>query len=84
MTATNLQLRPNQAAAITALQRIEAALLIEAEQLDKLWGVQSMAKVLLDARHMLHKKGDEFLRDAGRLIQVAQEVPPIIPGVVTP
>lgn len=86
-TPTPLQLRPEQAAVVSACQRIDAAMALECTQLARIYGQEGMANDLDHVRRAVTKLLNAYVADCNRSVLVvgADALPPapvngIIPG----
>jgi hypothetical protein len=86
-TPIPLQLRPEQAAVVSACQRIDAAMALECTQLARIYGQEGMANDLDQVRRQVTKLLNAYVADCNRavIIASADQLPPvpvngIIPG----
>lgn len=71
-----VQLKHEHAAVLMALDRIQAALHIEAAQLDQTWQQKGMAVELMTMANQLRRRAETFVADCQRVIDVVAELPP--------
>lgn len=78
--AGSVALNANQAAVVSAIERIMQGLAMEIQQLDQLWGQKAEAAKLTKLTSQLMSQRDEFLKGVSRLV-----VAPALPaGLVMP
>lgn len=82
MASQNPTLKPEQAAVVTALQRLEAHLNIEAMQLAQVYGQEGTAKSLLHVAQQFHAQAERYVADSQRAIVIAHELPKKVNGVI--
>lgn len=72
-----IKLTPEQAVVMQALQRIDAAISLEANQLASVWGHKVVSGDLARLVERVRQVGENFIQDAQRVIQVAQSIPDV-------
>lgn len=73
-----LKLTPNQAAVVTAIERIMNATQVEANQLANVWGSVDVADSLGDVAQSLIQIRDKFIREKVNRLVVASALPPVL------
>jgi len=75
MTVKQVKLKPDEVAVVHAIQRMCAALEMEAQQLATTYAQPGIAATLRDCAQSLSKVGSQYIADCQRSIVIAHELP---------
>ena len=79
MPPVNLQLTPQQAVVVAALERLMNYVGAELQQLDKLWGEKLQAAELAKVHAMLTAQRDSYVHGLSRIVTATA-----MPGIIQP